>query len=705
MTTLVSGRVVDDETGEGVPDVLVEALGDWTLTSRRLALTQTGNAGGFALAVKGPVDTPSHPAIVRLRVQDVAGRALADDRDVTVLGAQQTVEPIRVRKADREGLAVTQLTGEARFVSDGNALKLLVDGEEAFARIADDIAAAKTTIGMTQLFFSVPDPKPDPEDEHPRLVFRFGSQVIPDNPVGNEPGQPHRPRPGDVRPERLLVARAGAKVDVRILMNEPALGWPEGVFWLTVLPPIAAAVLTPVLALGPILLGIPIALLPLWLFLTLSLYLIEIATARDALEANTSDVRRLAGYFREATAGLPPTAGSITVRGLRQELPDHGVMHCKMVLVDGTRAVVTGSPFTQRYWDTHQHLIEEPRRGLNTAPAVHDMSVAVVGPAVTDLHETLRLYWNEEADPDERIEPVAPAPRGSGEDGVVDVQVVRTLSGKRFESLGGRSEKGILESYLRAFATARDYIYLETQYFTLDAIADGLIGAGTASKNLQVILLLNIAPDVPTYPRVQAGQVERLREALGDRLGVFTRWAYGENIPHSIAEVYLHTKAAVIDDRWATIGSANLDGLSLDHNVALSPLVAGETTASEVNVTVVGGPDAVAISTLLRRRLWSEHLGLAPDGPELTTRPVGGWLSLWRERAKFAATQINGFAPSLPGFVLAWPEKDAGSLTMPRRHLKALGFDVDKIRPVARLSQFDFFFNRWRTRSIEDTGS
>src|ERR671910_1611318 len=87
MTTLVSGRVVDDETGEGVPDVLVEALGDWTLTSRRLALTQTGNAGGFALAVKGPVDTPSHPAIVRLRVQDVAGRALADDRDVTVLGA------------------------------------------------------------------------------------------------------------------------------------------------------------------------------------------------------------------------------------------------------------------------------------------------------------------------------------------------------------------------------------------------------------------------------------------------------------------------------------------------------------------------------------------------------------------------------------------------------------------------------------------
>ena len=91
MTTLVSGRVVDDATGEGVPDVLVEALGDWTLTSRRLALTQTGNAGGFALAVKGPVDTPSHPAIVRLRVQDVAGRALAGDRDVTVLGAQQTV--------------------------------------------------------------------------------------------------------------------------------------------------------------------------------------------------------------------------------------------------------------------------------------------------------------------------------------------------------------------------------------------------------------------------------------------------------------------------------------------------------------------------------------------------------------------------------------------------------------------------------------
>ena len=42
-----------------------------------------------------------------------------------------------------------------------------------------------------------------------------------------------------------------------------------------------------------------------------------------------------------------------------------------------------------------------------------------------------------------------------------------------------------------------------------------------------------------------------------------------------------------MDDSWATIGSANLDGLSLDYNLLLSPLVFGETTACELNLNVL----------------------------------------------------------------------------------------------------------------------
>ncbi len=106
-------------------------------------------------------------------------------------------------------------------------------------------------------------------------------------------------------------------------------------------------------------------------------------------------------------------------------------------------------------------------RGSNTSDLVHDLSIAVVGQAAHDLYHTFRLYWNEDIDELEKI-PASPVPdpEASVEDAISKVQVVRTLGGKRFSELGGTSEKGILEGYLRAFAAAESYIYLENQYFT-----------------------------------------------------------------------------------------------------------------------------------------------------------------------------------------------------------------------------------------------
>ena len=62
-----------------------------------------------------------------------------------------------------------------------------------------------------------------------------------------------------------------------------------------------------------------------------------------------------------------------------------------------------------------------------------------------------------------------------------------------------------------------------------------------------------------------------------------------------------------MDDSWATVGSANLDGLSLDHNLLLSPLVFGETTASELNLNVLpSAPGVVSpFPQLMRRRLFA----------------------------------------------------------------------------------------------------
>ena len=147
------------------------------------------------------------------------------------------------------------------------------------------------------------------------------------------------------------------------------------------------------------------------------------------------------------------------------------MQHCKMVIVDNNRAVVLGSPFSQRYFDSLFHRIEDPRRGGNTSDIVHDLSMAVVGPAARDLFETFRLYWNEDLPEAPEVASVARISnpirkpcrrrryRQSAGGANTQWQALRT-------GLKSESEKGILEGYLRAFAAAKHYIYLENQYFT-----------------------------------------------------------------------------------------------------------------------------------------------------------------------------------------------------------------------------------------------
>ena len=75
--------------------------------------------------------------------------------------------------------------------------------------------------------------------------------------------------------------------------------------------------------------------------------------------------------------------------------------------------------------------------------------------------------------------------------------------------------------------------------------------------------------------------------------------------------VYVHAKVGIVDDRWLTVGSANLNAHSLLHD-------------TEMNV--VTHDEAVARST--RLRLWSEHL----ERPEqdVAGNPATVFDELWR---------------------------------------------------------------------------
>jgi hypothetical protein len=246
MSPAVRGRLVDED-GNAWSGLRAEVRVEYLLKPERIRSAATASDGRFTLQVSELNDLVDFEPSFTLRAVDSVLRPVSEDKQIVVASDPHDVGDVVVRKADRNGLLVTQLKGAARFVSSGNALKLLIDGEEAFGRVVEELERVQTIsrtstaqhrVDITQLCFSVPPEfDVDPGKEAPNLTFRFV-------PPQHAPSSPPVPRPGDRRPERLLfdLARGTNPVKVRVLLNKPVLGWPEAALWMVGLPLIAGGV-------------------------------------------------------------------------------------------------------------------------------------------------------------------------------------------------------------------------------------------------------------------------------------------------------------------------------------------------------------------------------------------------------------------------------------------------------------------------------
>jgi hypothetical protein len=617
-----------------------------------------------------------------------------------------------IREADARGLKTTLGTGQALRYSEGNRVTTLMD-RDAFTYAAAMMRMARQEVLMSQLFFSIPVAfDANPMFETPSLLFDFDHGS---DPLDLSIPFPRPVRADDRRPERALLLSALRGVDVRVLLHA---------FTVPLFIKIAVGVL-------------------LFPFAGTE----GISIVKELLGTDLTDADEVKRYFTDA--GAP----NVTVHALEQPVLGAGVMHAKLMMMDRDRMLSIGSPFGQSYVDRQDHAIDAWIRGSATGYPKHDAGFTMTGPAKTDFLETMRLFWNDAAGPgnelpaemkDPTVPPMVPPPPGPSvldtpEDGVCAVQLVRTLSCDQFPAFP-RGEKGILEAYLRGFAAAKEFIYLETQYFTNDAIGDGLVNALLSEPNLKVIVLLNIEPDVPTYPFKQRRLITRIRRAIGQtpsgpqRFGVFTRWTHesvGQRVTMKPADptepdpqtkdprprllpIYIHAKAAIIDNTWATVGSANLDGLSLDSSLP-SDILNGLFGRDEQRAIEVNGvffdtktpPNNVV--DILRRKLWAEHLGfLKPDGtPDLAepllqvaAKPTAGWLDRWIIRAKATVDHLT-FTPaessSGKARVLPWPTDNCTHKT-PRDHMDALGVTpnrIYKVTPLKSTAAFDFKTGKW----------
>jgi phosphatidylserine/phosphatidylglycerophosphate/cardiolipin synthase-like enzyme len=255
------------------------------------------------------------------------------------------------------------------------------------------------------------------------------------------------------------------------------------------------------------------------------------------------------------------------------------LLHVKLIIVDGQTAYVVGSTMKQGYFGDQQHLIRDGRHGVvfpgeekGDRQLYHDVSLRVLGPAVRALDQTFSTIWNAgNPNPPTPANQVGPI---GGPDAPASVQVLRTLPGDVFTTPDPNAEQlphgetGILESYQRAIMKAEEFIYIEDQYFNSPEIAAAIKLRMKEKPALEVILVLNTRPDIGGYHEHQASLINELRAALGNqqnRLGVYTMWSSDPAEPRfEIAHIYVHSKLAIIDDNWASVGTANIDGASMN---------------------------------------------------------------------------------------------------------------------------------------------
>lgn len=226
-------------------------------------------------------------------------------------------------------------------------------------------------------------------------------------------------------------------------------------------------------------------------------------------------------------------------------------LHRKLCVVDGEVAFCGGINVVDDWIDPNHGPLSAPR---------FDFAVMVSGPLVQEVHGAMTQFWL-------RLQAVDDTRRIHVVQAWKNLQAAIALSRhephpntyQRAELVGGasaalllrdnlRNRNRIEKAYRRAVGHARVEIIIANAYFLPGRkLRLGLIHA--AKRGVRVQLLLQ-------------GRYEYFMQYHAARL------VYGELLEagveiHEYAASFLHAKVAVIDGHWSTVGSSNLDPLSL----------------------------------------------------------------------------------------------------------------------------------------------
>jgi phosphatidylserine/phosphatidylglycerophosphate/cardiolipin synthase-like enzyme len=201
----------------------------------------------------------------------------------------------------------------------------------------------------------------------------------------------------------------------------------------------------------------------------------------------------------------------------------------------------------------------------------------------------------------------------------VPAQISRTMPSYPPQPTG---EQGILYTYRKAIRMAKSYIYIEDQYFRSQVLAADIALACKKNRKLRVIVVT--PPDYPSTLEQEDSWKVCLPTAYWTKRACRTI----QDVVHDFCLFYLqvcvldsenklqfhtvdlHAKLMIIDDKWYTIGSCNINDRGFD-------------TEGELNVSVEHDS-----AKDLRIKIFSQHIETkCPDS-------IDDAIKLWGDHAK-----------------------------------------------------------------------
>lgn len=297
--------------------------------------------------------------------------------------------------------------------------------------------------------------------------------------------------------------------------------------------------------------------------------------------------------------------------------------HQKFSVMDQQIAFVGGMNVKSTDWDTSAHLVYEPRRMEFSATADErravqakqaepdlgprkDYVLRIEGPAARDVADVFLRRWSylisTGATYSENATPFTIDTDPLPENGDARVQITATMPVPF-------SENAILETWYNAVRNARESIFIEDQYFRIPYLTGAIADRMALVPDLKLVVItkpINEWTDGGCYWTYRT--VQELRTLFPSRVFVFQLRSFDTVVTWGIDEtesrftgIDTHSKMLIVDDTFLSVGSCNKNNRGVIYEGELNAAVLNPDWVRTQRIRIV---DNMAGSAIGARPDW-----------------------------------------------------------------------------------------------------